>query len=117
MPSKNNAPQSKLASIKAPLIFSVVLGLIAFAVVSISSSGGSQGGWRYDLGLIAFGIAFASTLVIVSLLSMTSKENPSHLSEGSGINRKSEEVFRKQQAERARRQAEERAAKKDDETK
>lgn len=114
MPSKDNARKSKLAGIKAPLGFSFVLGLIAFTVVSITSSGGSADGWRFDLGLTAFGIAFASSLVIVSLLMMTSQENPRHISEGSGIHRNSEETFRKQEAERARKQAEKKAQEESD---
>src|SRR5699024_11922976 len=41
-----------------------------------------------------FGIAFAATLVVVALLQLTGRENPDHISEGSGINRSSEELHR-----------------------
>lgn len=112
MTTKDKQPNGYLSTIKAPLIFSLVLALVAFSVVSITSAGGSAAGWRLDLGLIAFGITFATSLVLVSMMSMAAKENPSSLSEGSGVNRRSEEVFRRQQAERARKEAEKRAAEK-----
>ncbi|MFC0582537.1 hypothetical protein [Micrococcoides hystricis] len=118
MSAKNKEPKSYLSTIKAPLIFSLVLALVAFSVVSITSAGGSADGWRIDLGLIAFGVTFAASLVLVSMMSMAAKDNPSSISEGAGINRRSEDVFRRQQAERARKEAEERAAnraKKDEE--
>ncbi len=114
MTTKDKQPHGYLSTIKAPLIFSLVLALVAFSVVSITSAGGSADGWRLDLGLIAFGITFATSLVLVSMMSMAAKDNPSSISEGSGINRRSEDVFRRQQAERARKEAEKRAAEKRD---
>ena len=99
--------------IKGPLVFSFVLGIIAFVVATLTSTGGLNNPdrpLRVDIGLISFGIAFASTLVVVALLKLTGRENPDHISEGSGINRSSEELHRAAVArarERMRREREE----------
>ena len=83
--------------IKIPLLFSSVVGIIAFVVATMVSTGGLNNPdhpLRVDIGLIAFGVAFATTLVVVALLQLTGRENPDHLSEGSGMNRSSEELHR-----------------------
>lgn len=83
--------------IKLPLIFSFVVGIVAFVVSTVTATGGLNNPdhpLRLDIGLISFGIAFAATLVVVALLQLTGRENPDHLSEGSGINRSSEELHR-----------------------
>ena len=85
-------------SIKAPLIFSLVMGLIAGGVAAISSTGGSDRPLRIDIGLTAFGIAFVACLLVISVLTMASKENPSGLSEGSGVNRSSKNPDKKPKA-------------------
>lgn len=98
-----------LTSIKAPLLFSAVLGLIGGVVATLTSTGGSEQPLRVDIGLIAFGIFFIASLVVVAMLQLASKENPEHLSQGSGINRSSEEMHRSAVARRkeeARRRAE-----------
>ncbi|MGA7206317.1 MAG: hypothetical protein WBX27_17010 [Specibacter sp.] len=76
-------------SIKFPLGFSVALGAVAGLVTMVVSAGGTIHGLRWDLGAIAFGIAFIASLLVASLLVMGHKENPDYLSEGSGVNRKS----------------------------
>ncbi|WP_154606377.1 hypothetical protein [Arthrobacter sp. AQ5-05] len=76
-------------SIKFPLSFSFALGAVAGLVTLVVSAGGTMHGLRWDLGGIAFGIAFIATLLIASLLVLGHKENPAYLSEGSGVNRKS----------------------------
>lgn len=76
-------------SIKFPLSFSFVMGVVAGVVTLVVSAGGTDHGLRWDLGGIAFGIAFIASLLIASLLVMGHKENPASLSEGSGVNRKS----------------------------
>ena len=99
--------------IKGPLVFSFVVGIIAFVVATLTSTGGLNNPdhpLRIDIGLISFGIAFAATLVVVALLQLTGRENPEHLSEGSGVNRSSEELHRAAVArarERMRREREE----------
>ncbi|MGO1537296.1 MAG: hypothetical protein ACTHWM_10375 [Yaniella sp.] len=83
--------------IKIPLVFSFVVGIIAFVVATIVGTGGlnnPEHPLRLDIGLIAFGIGFAATLVVVALLQLTGRENPDHISEGSGMNRSSEELHR-----------------------
>lgn len=76
-------------SIRFPLSFSFAMGAVAGLVTLVSSAGGTIHGLRWDLGGIAFGIAFIASLLISSLLVMGHKENPDYLSEGSGVNRKS----------------------------
>lgn len=108
--------------IKVPLAFSFVVGIIAFVVATVVGTGGlSNGvnGLRVDIGLIAFGVGFASTLVVVALLQLTGRENPAHISEGSGVNRSSEELHRAAVArarERMRKEREEAAGQASDET-
>ena len=69
-------------------------------VTLISASGGTDNPARVDLALIAFGIAFIAALLIVSMLQLASRENPEELSQGSGVNRNSEELYRQQVARR-----------------
>ncbi|AIY02415.1 hypothetical protein ART_2816 [Arthrobacter sp. PAMC 25486] len=76
-------------SIKFPLSFSFALAAVAGLVTLVVSAGGTDNGLRWDLGGIAFGIAFVATLLIASLLVMGHKDNDPYLSEGSGINRRS----------------------------
>lgn len=102
--------------ITVPLLFSFVVGIIAFVVATVVGTGGLNNPnhpLRLDLGLIAFGVGFAVTLVVVALLQLTGRENPDHISEGSGINRSSEELHRAAVArarERMRREQAQRAA-------
>lgn len=83
-------------SIKSPLIFSLVAGIIAAVVASIAATGGGDNPLRVDIGLIAFGVAFVASLVVISVLAMAGKENPRELSEGSGVNRASDQPTKKQ---------------------
>ncbi|HSU72192.1 MAG TPA: hypothetical protein VLI70_12100 [Micrococcaceae bacterium] len=80
------APVGPRTSVKAPLIFSLLMGIIASVVTVVVSTGGSDKAPRWDLGAIAFGIAFIVTLVVAAMLSMSYKENAEHLGKGSGIN-------------------------------
>lgn len=73
-------------SVKGPLLFSAVLAVVAGAAVLLFSSGGSDNEPRWDLGLIAAGIAFVVSLVIAAMLSMGEKPNAEHLGKGSGVN-------------------------------
>ncbi|RZU63038.1 hypothetical protein [Zhihengliuella halotolerans] len=91
----NQPKKSWKQSIKAPLIFSLVLGLIAGTVVTITATGGRDNDVRFDIGLVAFGIAFIASLLLTSLLIMASKDNPKGLGEGSGVNRSSKNPDRK----------------------
>ena len=90
-------------SVKGPLVFSAVLGLIGGFVAAITSSGGTENPLRIDIGLIAFGVFFIVSLVVVAMLQLASRENPEHLGQGSGVNRSSEQTHREaMQARRAR---------------
>ncbi|MBO0896970.1 MULTISPECIES: hypothetical protein [Arthrobacter] len=89
--SSSGRPQ-KRNSVKAPLIFSAVLAVIAGVATMIFATGGAEKELRVDLGLTAAGIAFIASLLICSLLLMTEKPNPDHLSEGSGVHRSSAKI-------------------------
>lgn len=89
--SSSGGPQ-KRNSVKAPLIFSAVLALIAGVATMIFATGGADKELRLDLALIAAGIAFIASLLICSLLLMTEKPNPDHLSEGSGVHRSAAKI-------------------------
>jgi hypothetical protein len=77
-------------SIRPALIISLIMGVVAAVVVSVASVGGTRNGLNFQLGGIAFLIAFVVGLLVISLLMMVVKENPSELGRGSGIHRSSE---------------------------
>lgn len=87
-PQKSGNPKPG-ASIKAPLTFSFAAGAVAGIVTLVVSAGGIDHGLRWDLGAIAFGVAFIVTLLVSSLLVMGYKENPESMGQGSGVSRKS----------------------------
>ncbi|MGG5752562.1 hypothetical protein ACQ3I4_08040 [Zafaria sp. Z1313] len=88
MGSNPSKPQWQ-QSIKAPLIFSLVMGLIAGVTGAVAATGGSDKALRIDVGLTAFGIAFIACLLVISVMSMAGKENPKDMGTGSGVNRSS----------------------------
>lgn len=75
--------------IKAPLMFSAVLALVAGVATSIFATGGGQQELRVDLGLTAAGIAFVVSLVVCAMLMMAETPNAEHLGKGSGVHRSS----------------------------
>ena len=88
----SNTPKKKQPwsqSIKGPLIFSLAMGVIAGVVGMITSTGGSQNDMRVDIGLACFGIAFIVCLLVISVLTMASKDNDPELGKGTGVNRSS----------------------------
>lgn len=95
-------------TVKGPLVFSAVLGVIGGVIAGITASGGTQNPLRIDIALIAFGVFFMTSLVVVAMLQLAARENPDHLSAGSGINRSSEETFQQAAAERRAQVAQER---------
>lgn len=110
MPEKPKERRSLLETVKAPLIFSFALAFVAGFVTLIFSSGGSDNPRvehdsagldnPVNLALVAFGIAFIASLLIVSMLQLATRENPEELSQGSGVNRNSEELYHQQVAQR-----------------
>ena len=84
--------------IKAPLLFSATLAVVAGVATSIFATGGNSRALRMDLGLTAAGIAFIVSLVICAMLMMAEAPNPEHLGKGSGVNRSSARPDRKRQA-------------------
>lgn len=91
----NNAsgePNGPRMTVKGPLIFSAVLGVIAGFFTMVFSTGGAENQLRWDLGVTAAGIAFIAALLVVAVLTMAGKENPDHLSQGSGVNRSSAKI-------------------------
>lgn len=81
--------------IKAPLVFSAALAVVAGVATSIFATGGGSRVLRMDLGLTAAGIAFIVSLVICAMLMMAETPNAEHLSKGSGVNRSSANPDRK----------------------
>lgn len=120
--ARKDAPEGRpgfLASIKGPLVFSFALALIGGVVAMMTASGGTDNPIRVDIGLIAFGAFFIVSLVVVAMLQLAAKDNPEHLSQGSGMNRSSEELHqqavarRKAEARRKREEAASRASSED----
>lgn len=95
-----------LASIKGPLVFSLVLGLVGGVVATMTATGGTDNPPRIDIGLIAFGVFFIVSLVVVAMLQLAAKENPEHLSQGSGVHRSSDQMHRERVAARKKELAE-----------
>ena len=91
--SKKKQPWSQ--SVKGPLTFSLIAALIAGVVGLVSSTGGSQNPIRFDIGLACFGIAFIACLLVISVLTMASKENDPELGKGTGVNRSSANPHKK----------------------
>ncbi|MDQ0616152.1 hypothetical protein [Arthrobacter globiformis] len=83
---KPGEPRNLRTSVKGPLMFSAFWAVVAFFAVLIFASGGSARSPRFDLAFTAAGIAFIVTLVIAAMLSMSYKDNASHLGKGSGVN-------------------------------
>ncbi len=117
--ARKDGPEDRpgfLASIKGPLLFSFALAVIGGVVAMLTASGGSDNPLRVDIGLIAFGVFFIVSLVVVAMLQLAAKDNPDHLSQGSGVHRSSEELHqqavarRKAEARRKREEAARRAA-------
>src|SRR5699024_11140654 len=98
MPDSPKKPRGGFqGGIKVPLIFSFVVGIIAFVVATVVGTGGlnnPEHPLRVDIGLIAFGIGCAATRVAGALLQRTGRDIPDHSSKGSGSNRSSEGLHR-----------------------
>ncbi|WP_245580310.1 hypothetical protein [Arthrobacter castelli] len=90
MASKSPGARRPRTSVKAPLMFSAVLAIVAGGAVTIFASGGSMP--RIDLGLIAAGIVFIASLVVAAMLMMSDKPNDESLGAGSGINLRSAKI-------------------------
>lgn len=92
MARKTPGARRSRTSVKAPLIFSAVLALVAGVAVTIFSSGGSGQTPRVDLGLIAAGVVFIASLVVAAMLMMSERPNDESLGQGSGINLRSAKI-------------------------
>ncbi len=90
MAQQNTPQRGWQQSIRPALIISLIMGVVAGVVVSVASVGGTRNGLNLQLGGIAFLIAFVVGLLVISLLMMVVKENPSELGRGSGVQRSSE---------------------------
>jgi hypothetical protein len=94
------------ADIKGPLIIAAVLGVIAFAGVAVFGAGGTDHQAPLRLALSAGGGVFVVTLVVCATLIIAEKPNDEELGQGTGVNRRSADLYAQA---RARRQARERA--------
>ena len=85
-------PWYKRDAVTFPLVFATIAGLVAGFVSMLSTQGGSANPMRWNLGLIAFGVAFIVTLVVAAMLQMVEKPNDPELGQGSGVNRRSADI-------------------------
>ncbi|OIJ34964.1 hypothetical protein BK826_09730 [Rothia kristinae] len=101
------------ADIKAPLILAAVLAIIAFAGVFVFATGGTDNDPEIKLALSAAGGVFVVTLVVCATLIMVERPNDEELGQGTGINRRSADLYAAAKArkeERERREREQGAA-------
>ena len=85
-------PWYKRDAVTFPLVFAALAGLVAGFVTMLSTQGGSANPVHWNLGLIAFGVAFIVTLVVAAMLQMVEKPNDPELGQGSGVNRRSADI-------------------------
>ena len=97
------------ADIKAPLILAAILAIIAFVGVFVFATGGTNNQPEIKLALSAAGGVFVVTLVVCATLIMVERPNDEELGQGTGINRRSADLYaaakaRKQERERRERE-------------
>lgn len=103
------------ADIKAPLIMAAVLAVVAFLGVFVFATGGTDNRPEIELALAAGGGVFVMTLVVCATLIMVERPNDEELGQGTGVNRRSADLYaaakaRKEEREAQRRREEAQAA-------
>ncbi|MCP3425914.1 hypothetical protein NBM05_07810 [Rothia sp. AR01] len=95
------------ADIKGPLIIAAVLGVVAFVGVSVFGAGGTDNAAPFRLALSAAGGVFVVTLVVCATLIIVEKPNDEDLGQGTGVNRRSADLYAEaRERKRARERAE-----------
>lgn len=100
MSRQTRKSQRRAPDVKGPLAVSAVLAVVAGGVTSFVAAGGTDDGMRLDLGLIVGGVAFIASVVVCATLMMLDKPNPTHLGEGTGVNRSSAKLYAERRAQR-----------------
>lgn len=98
------------ADIKGPLIIAVVLAVVAFFGVLVFATGGTGNPPQFRLALSVAGAVFVVVLVVCATLIIVEKPNDEELGEGTGINRRSADLYAQARARREAREKAERAA-------
>ncbi|WP_129358428.1 MULTISPECIES: hypothetical protein [Micrococcaceae] len=95
------------ADIKGPLIIAAVLAVVAFVCILIFATGGTNNTPEFRLALSVAGCVFVGTLVVCATLIIVEKPNDEELGQGTGINKRSADLYAQA---RARKDAREREA-------
>lgn len=95
------------ADIKGPLAIAAVLAVVAFVCIVIFATGGTNNAPQFRLALSVAGCVFVGTLVVCATLIMVEKPNDEELGQGTGINKRSADLYAQA---RARKDAREREA-------
>ena len=96
------------ADIKAPLILAAILAIIAFVGVFVFATGGTDNQPEIKLALSAAGGVFVVTLVVCATLIMVERPNDEELGQGTGINRRSADLYAAAKARKEERERRER---------
>lgn len=96
------------ADIKAPLILAAILAIIAFVGVFVFATGGTNNQPEIKLALSAAGGVFVVTLVVCATLIMVERPNDEELGQGTGINRRSADLYAAAKARKEERERRER---------
>lgn len=95
------------ADIKGPLVIAAVLAVVAFFAITIFATGGTNNQPEFRLALSVAGCVFVVTLVVCATMIIVEKPNDEELGQGTGVNRRSADLYA---AARARKEAREREA-------
>lgn len=102
------------ADIKGPLIIAVVLAVVAFFGVLVFATGGTNNAPEFRLALTVAGGVFIVTLVACATLIIVEKPNDEGLGQGTGVNRRSADLYAEARKRREARQKAEQEASPED---
>lgn len=99
-PQKRPQKRGLKADIKGPLIIAAVLAVVAFFGVFVFATGGTDNTPAIRLALSAAGGVFIVTLVVCATLIIVEKPNDEQLGQGTGVNRRSVDLYAAAKARR-----------------
>ncbi|WP_443095624.1 hypothetical protein [Rothia koreensis] len=94
------------ADIKGPLIIAAVLAVVAFVCILIFATGGTNNAPEFRLALSVAGCVFVGTLVVCATLIIVEKPNDEELGQGTGINKRSADLYAQAKARKDARERE-----------
>lgn len=94
------------AEIKGPLIIAAVLAVVAFVCILIFATGGTNNAPEFRLALSVAGCVFVGTLVVCATLIIVEKPNDEELGQGTGINKRSADLYAQAKARKDARERE-----------